>query len=452
MAASVTPTLRFQPLFELGRGGVAVVRAERMLDEHGENRLVAVKRLLPLVAESNETRSMFLAEARLAALIDHPNVVRILAEGSDGEPFIAMELVRGENLALLVARARERGEAPLSPALALHLAVQLCDALHAAHELRDPDTGELLHLVHRDVSPQNVLVGFDGTIKLSDFGIAKALGYGARTRTGDVKGKVPYMSPEQAIGDEVDRRSDLFALGAVLFECIGGRRMLGEGNEVDMLRKLAMESLPSLGEVWPDAPAEVSEVFARLIAREPTGRFSSAAEAGKALRGVLSALPAHPDTRTVAARMAELAPRARAALEDRLAEASREAERQQPYLEEIERFVDRPSELFRERRRARAMMVAGVLFFGATVVFAVAILRARPTPTRDPGTSAFAAAASSTPVQVLATTEPTAGGSSSAPAIEASSPKASSAAPPARSVRRANRSPGARDGLDENPF
>ncbi len=453
MTASPTHEWKFQPLFELGRGGVAVVRAERVIDENGRTSIVAVKRLLPLVAESSETRAMFLAEARLAALIDHPNVVKILAAGEQHEPFIAMELVLGENLASIIARARERGEVPLDPMLALSVGAMLCDALHAAHEVVDPESGAPIQLVHRDVSPQNVLVGFDGTVKLSDFGIAKALGYGARTRTGDVKGKVPYMSPEQALGDTIDRRSDIFALGSLLYECISGRRMLGDGHEIDMLRKLATEPMPSLSEVWPAAPRGAVTLFARMVARDPAERPSTAAEVAAEIRHILGSTQGPDATRkAVAQRMSWLFPQGRETALGRLSEAEREAERQQPYLRDMETFADRPSVLFRERRRARAMLALGLAFLVAAVIFTVAVVRMNRTPA---------------PPRVITVRE-----SISAPSAVSLAPPAESVIPPETSarpsppaaVRTATTSPKERrpppapspppthDGLDEHPF
>ncbi len=453
MVASADPSWTFQPLFELGRGGVAVVRAERVIDESGHARVLAVKRLLPMVASSDETKTMFLDEARLASLVDHPNVVRIFAHGQQDEPFIAMELVLGETLASLVGRAAARGQAPLEPHLALHICAEVCDALQAAHELRHPDTGAPLDLVHRDVSPQNVLIGFDGDVRLTDFGIAKALGYGARTRTGDVKGKVPYMSPEQAVGDPVDRRSDTFALGAVLFECLSGRRMLGEGNEIDMLRKLAMESFPDLREAWGDAPEAARELFTRLVHREPAQRIATAAEVAERLRAIAGDRDRDAFRRALSARVEDLAKGRREALETQLHTGQQEARRQEPYLEEIEAFQDRPSMLFRERRRARAMLLLGLAFLVGAVAFVVAFSRsARVAP----------AASSSLPPIVLSTSpaivaEPVldaAPPASSAPAAVPSPPSAT--APP-----RATRLPKERDdkpplrhddGLDETPF
>jgi serine/threonine protein kinase len=450
MVASADPSWTFQPLFELGRGGVAVVRAERVIDEVGQARVLAVKRLLPMVASSDEARTMFLDEARLASLVDHPNVVRIFAHGQQDEPFIAMELVLGETLASLIGRAAARQQPPFEPRLALHVCAEVCDALHAAHELRHPDTGAPLELVHRDVSPQNVLIGFDGDVRLTDFGIAKALGYGARTRTGDVKGKVPYMSPEQAVGDPVDRRSDMFALGAVLFECLSGRRMLGEGNEIDMLRKLAMESFPDLREAWGDAPERARELFARLVHRDPAGRLAPASELAEGLRAIAEDRDRDGFRRSLSARVEDLARGRREALESKLHLGQQEARRQEPYLEEIEAFQDRPSMLFRERRRARAMLLLGLAFLVGAVAFVVAFSRSpRVAPTAP---SAAVVLLPSVPSVTPSESLP---GAAPAPPTASSLPSATS--PPPRATRppkeRDDKPPIRHDdGLDETPF
>jgi eukaryotic-like serine/threonine-protein kinase len=277
--ANAEPAARLEPLFEIGRGGVAVVRAERVTLHDGSTRVAAVKRMLPLVAGDPKTREMFFAEARLAAMLDHPNIAGILALGlADDDPYIVMELVVGEPLSAVMAAARERAQQPLDPALAAMLMAQVCDALHAAHELRDAGDAPL-QLVHRDVSPQNILLGFEGCARLTDFGIAKALGFGSRTRTGEVKGKLPYMSPEQVMCDPLDRRSDLFAVGAVLFELIHGHRMWGEGSELEVMRKLSAEPAPRL-----EAPEPLSALHASLVARDAQARPATAMSVAHALR------------------------------------------------------------------------------------------------------------------------------------------------------------------------
>jgi len=253
----------------------------------GAGRVVALKLLLPERARDARAKDMFLREARVAALLDHPNVVHALAFGEqDDELFIAMEYVEGEPLSRVLAAAHERRE-PLDAGLVAGLLAQVCDGLHAAHELRDAG-GHLLHVVHRDVSPHNVMVSYAGHAKVLDFGVAKFENDagGARTRTGEVKGKMAYMSPEQALGETLDRRADLYGVGAVLFECLAGQRMWGAGTDLDVMRKLALEEPPRLDAIARDVPEALVELHARLVARDPAARPQTAREVADALRAV----------------------------------------------------------------------------------------------------------------------------------------------------------------------
>src|SRR5580658_1436285 len=237
---------RYRSLFLLGRGGMG--RIEVAIDRGvsgGTERIVALKRLLPESARDPRRKEMFLREARLGALLAHPNVVRAFAFGEIyDELFLAMEYVEGEPLSRVLTAVKEVGR-QLGVGLTCHVLAEACEGLHAAHELATPD-GKVLNVVHRDVSPQNVMIAYDGQVKLLDFGVAKLDNAEHQTRTGEVKGKMAYMSPEQALGDKLDRRSDLFSLGAVLFECLTGRVMWGSGTDVELMRKLALERPPLL--------------------------------------------------------------------------------------------------------------------------------------------------------------------------------------------------------------
>jgi hypothetical protein len=284
---------RYRSLFLLGRGGMG--RIEVALERGGNGateRIVALKRLLPESARDPRRKEMFLREARLGALLAHPNVVRAFAFGEIyDELFLAMEYVEGEPLSRVLTAVRDTGHT-LGAALTCHLLAEVCEGLHAAHELADAH-GKALNVVHRDVSPQNVMIAYDGQVKLLDFGVAKLDSTEHQTRTGEVKGKMAYMSPEQALGDKLDRRSDLFSLGAVLFECLTGRTMWGAGTDVELMRKLALEHPPLLdsgdGRIAPDLAA----LQARLVAREPGMRPATAREVARELRacGVDSRTP-----------------------------------------------------------------------------------------------------------------------------------------------------------------
>jgi serine/threonine-protein kinase len=280
---------RYRSLFVIGRGGMGSV--EVALECGGDgftrmDRVVALKTLLPEGARDPRHKEMFLREARLAALLQHTNVVHAFAFGElYGELFLAMEYVEGEPLSRVLAAARSEGTAAgLDPAVFALVLAEACDGLHAAHELRDVG-GQPLGVVHRDVSPQNIMVSYDGRVKLLDFGVAKFDTGGHETRTGEIKGKMAYMSPEQALGEKLDRRSDLFSVGAVLFEGLTGERMWGSGPDLEVMRKLALEQPPSLGAALPGAPRALAELHARLVARAPDGRPATAQDVARDLRG-----------------------------------------------------------------------------------------------------------------------------------------------------------------------
>jgi serine/threonine-protein kinase len=277
------PLDRYRPLYAIGRGGMGIVEVALEQGENGFERVCALKRLLPEGARDKRHTEMFLREARLAALLSHPNVVHGFAFGEvDGEFFLAMEYVEGETLARLLTTLREKKE-KLPAGLAAFIVAEICEGLHAVHELQD-DSGASLHVVHRDVSPHNVMVAYEAGLKLLDFGVAKIEAEPGLTRTGEVKGKTAYMSPEQAMGEAaLDLRSDLYSVGAVLFECVSGRKMW-EGTEMEVLRHLALDEPPKLEEADPNAPAELCALYTKLVARNPADRPSSAEAVAKELR------------------------------------------------------------------------------------------------------------------------------------------------------------------------
>src|SRR5262245_9374885 len=224
----------------------------------GFNKLVVIKRLKEGVAADPEVHVMFMDEARLAAKLNHANVIQTHEFGSiDGHRYLAMEYLEGQPLNHLVNRALRRdGPGKLPLGLVLRIVADTLQGLHYAHELCDYD-GPPLKLVHRDASPHNVFVTYDGQVKLVDFGIAKAAVRSADTSTGIVKGKISYMAPEQALSHAIDRRADIFSIGVILWELVTGERFWSNLSEVQILQKMAFGEPPRLRSQKADAPAEL---------------------------------------------------------------------------------------------------------------------------------------------------------------------------------------------------
>lgn len=274
---------RYELVGEIASGGMATVYLARLTGVGGFQRFVAIKRLHPHLAAENEFVQMFLDEARLAAGIHHPNVVPILEVGaSDLGYYLVMEYIEGDTLARLLARASSQKDRLPVP-IGLRIVIDMLAGLHAAHELRD-EKGLPTHLVHRDVSPQNVLVGSDGIARITDFGVARAASRLSETRVGQLKGKIAYMAPEQAMGaEEIDRRADVFSSGVVIWEVLSAKRLFKAENDAATLSRLISDTIPPLMEMCPAAGERVSAVVAKALERDPDKRFSSCAEFASAL-------------------------------------------------------------------------------------------------------------------------------------------------------------------------
>ncbi len=273
---------RYEIVAELASGGMAEILLARLVGPSGFERPVVIKRILPHLAREASFVDMFLDEARIVAGIVHPNVVQVQELGQDGtELFLAMEYLEGESTSGLIKRLVSRDEA-LDPLLAAHIVAQACAGLHAAHELVD-DEGIAVNLVHRDVSPQNIFVTYGGQVKVLDFGIAKAADRITRTETGVIKGKHEYMSPEQCLGKPLDRRSDVFALGVVLYELIAAKRLFKRSNQMATLHAICEEPVPPLREVAPRVDPELAAICMRALARQREARFATAADMRKEL-------------------------------------------------------------------------------------------------------------------------------------------------------------------------
>ncbi len=271
---------------KLAAGGMGEIFLAKVKGVGGFEKLVVLKRLLDHMAEDANFVAMFLDEARIAARLSHPNVCSVHELGQeDGQYFIAMEYLEG----LPVSKIVRKPEAPIDIRLAATLVHDACEGLHHAHELKDRD-GELVGVVHRDVSPSNLFVTAAGVLKVLDFGIAKAQNSLAHTSTGTIKGKYAYMSPEQLQGEPLDRRSDIFSLGIVLHEALTGRRLFDRLTEFLIFDAIVKEPIPRVCDSRADVPPPLEQVVDRALSRDPAGRFATARELGRAIAAAIAPL------------------------------------------------------------------------------------------------------------------------------------------------------------------
>jgi serine/threonine-protein kinase len=268
----------------LGRGGTADVYLAVSRGPMGFSKLVVVKRLRDTLAAEASFLDMFLDEARLAARLNHPNVVHTYEVGEqDGHYFIAMEYLDGQSLqSVLRVLAKNKNGSDLGPTACARIVADALAGLHYAHELKDYD-GTPLDIIHRDVSPHNVFVTYDGQVKLVDFGIAKAALSRTQTEVGVLKGKVAYMAPEQAMAGAIDRRADLFAMGIVLWELLTRNRLMCGESAAATLHRLLNKPVPRVSDVLPSIDRTLDAIVARALEKDPDSRFATAQEMRDAL-------------------------------------------------------------------------------------------------------------------------------------------------------------------------
>ena len=294
---------RYTILAELAQGGMGTVYLGVARGLAGFSKIMVIKLLRPELADDPTFLSMFLEEARLAARLNHPNVVQTTEVGSEGNlHFLAMEYLDGQSLQRVRTRTGRGGDLPLD--VHLKIIAETLHGLHYAHELKDL-SGAPLHIVHRDVSPHNVFVTYDGQVKVVDFGIAKAVDSSLETRTGEIKGKVAYMPPEQAMMKKVDRRADVFAVGVMLWEALAHRRIWQGMNEMAIMHALVTGAIPPLASVRPDVDPELAAIAERALAPDPEGRFATAEEMAFALEAALGRRGAQPSMRDIGRVVAE---------------------------------------------------------------------------------------------------------------------------------------------------
>ena len=318
---------KYRLLAELGRGGMASVYLAVARGIGGVNKLVVLKAVLPELESDPSSLAMFMDEARLAAQLNHPNVVQTYEVGTEGDRHvIVMEYLEGQTLGHLV-QAADKANQPLDLGLYLRIVIGALEGLHYAHELAAYD-GSPLHLVHRDVSPQNVFVTYRGQAKVLDFGVAKAASSSTHTATGIVKGKIAYMAPEQMVGDKVDGRADVYSVGCMLWAAATGRKLWKDVQDVHIMRMVINGEIPRPKSVNPTCDDELERIVMKALALEPEHRYASAQALAEDLEHYLERLGTPATQKNVAAVISSLFETQRAEhaalVERRLARALKE--------------------------------------------------------------------------------------------------------------------------------
>jgi eukaryotic-like serine/threonine-protein kinase len=405
----------------LGAGGMAEVFLATVEGPEGFTKRVAIKRVLPHLTENKNFVAMFLDEAKLAARFAHPNIVQIYELGiSDDQYFVVMEYVAGAMMARLCAECQALGRT-LPPTHVAKIIAAACDGLDYAHEFVDVD-GTPLGIVHRDVSPHNLMLSYDGVLKLLDFGIAKAASNLHRTMSTTLKGKLAYMSPEQAQQNvTLDRRSDIFSLGVTLFELLSGVRPYRGKNELELLNAIVYGEPPDLHSVSPDIPDELADIVHRAMRKDREERYATAREMRADLEKFMAA-HRPVDAPALGALLREIIP-AKEAFSDTLpGELAGDGTTVQ-----LERSPSRP------RRTGRAVMVAAAALGATSGVLGWREWQARKTPPTPKTTASVASAAAPPPaVQAAPAVEATQTDTTNAPSRRSSRPAPARPRPPER--------------------
>jgi eukaryotic-like serine/threonine-protein kinase len=395
---------RYELLEKIATGGMAEIYRARALGEAGFERICVVKRVLPHLSTSPTFVQRFLNEARVAAQLHHPSIVQIYDLGKHGDDyFIAMEYIPGESVAEIASKARETGQR-VSPSLACHWIVEAAEALAFAHEARGRD-GRPLGLVHRDVTPSNLMVTYQGVVKLLDFGIARAAEQELKTDSGQVQGSALYMSPEQAEGRPVDPRSDLWSLGVCLHELLSGGRLFSRGTLGSTLVAVLQAPIPVVGELLPGMPPELDSVVRRALSRDPSQRFSNAAAFASALKSAASPLGPVPSRADAASYLKELFGSELAAAREAALQSGAEAHR--PRTAVLPSEAGQTGTIIQLRppgRPARARALAALGFAGLIAAGAMVLLT-RPQPSTEREVSAATPARSDAALPEASTPE-----------------------------------------------
>jgi serine/threonine-protein kinase len=277
---------RYRVLEKIASGGMAEVFRAESAGLEGFKKTVAIKRVLPHLSEKKQFIGMFLDEARLSAHLSHSNCVQVFDIGvGDNTYFIVMEYVDGADLKAIIELSRKTGQ-PLQYELASLICVRICEGLSYAHELQD-GKGKNLGIVHRDMSPPNVLITRHGEVKIVDFGLAKANSQLEHSEPGIIKGKFSYLSPEAALGQSIDHRTDIFAVGIILWEMLAGRRLFQGESDLETVRQVQAARIPDIKQFNPYVTPELEKVLARALARDPSQRYQRARDLGQDLNSML---------------------------------------------------------------------------------------------------------------------------------------------------------------------
>ena len=295
---------KYQLLDKIAIGGMAELFRAKLTGAQGFEKLIAIKKILPNLSGEESLLSAFIDEAKLAALLHHENIIQIYDFGSmDDQYFIAMEYLFGKDLRTITRTARKKDLA-LGMENILYIVSRICDGLDYSHNLKDLQ-GKPLKIIHRDINPQNILITYEGQVKIIDFGIAKAASHNTKTRENLIKGKLAYMSPEQANGQQIDHRSDIFSTGIILYELLAIRRMFtGETMQVLSLVRDAQYDPPE--EVIPNLPSKLNEILRQALAKDPDDRYQSASEMLADIEEFMFELSLRPNARSFAGYMKEL--------------------------------------------------------------------------------------------------------------------------------------------------
>ena len=289
---------RYQLLRKIAAGGMAELYLAKVTRDHGFEKQVAIKKILPHLSDEGNLVKAFIDEAKLAALLQHENIIQIYDFGSiDGEYFIAMEYLFGKDLRKLLHKVK-KNKSPLDLESALYIVSRICAGLDYSHKLKDLQ-GKPLNIIHRDINPQNIFLTYEGQVKIIDFGIAKAASHNSTTHEGLIKGKVAYMSPEQAMGHTIDHRSDIFSTGIILYELLAGRRMF-EGETMHIYSQVRKARYEPLNTLRPDLPAKLLTVVDRALAKNPDDRYQTCGQMLADLEECIFELSVRPSSRRFA--------------------------------------------------------------------------------------------------------------------------------------------------------